>query len=96
MNTQFPALQIPSLTWTSFYYILQATPQRQALLVANAWMAAVDSGNAGLLSNLLCNTLHPPGVLQMLDDSGIELPKPFYSQRNLEQPILPEAVEVQS
>jgi hypothetical protein len=99
MNTQFRTLQIPPtppLTWTSLYYMLHAMPRRQALLVATAWKAAADSRNAGLLSNLLCNTLHPTGVLQVLDYSGIELPKPFYSQYNLEQPIPPEAGEVQS
>ena len=63
--------------WTSLYYKLQAMPQRQALLVATAWMAAVDSGNIALLSNLLCNTLHPTGVLQVLDYSGVELPHDF-------------------
>ena len=64
--------------WTSLYYRLQAMPQRQALLVATAWMAAVDSGNTALLSNLLCNTLHPTGVLQVLDCSGVELPPSFH------------------
>jgi hypothetical protein len=60
--------------WTSLYYKLQAMPQRQALLIATAWMAAVDSGSTALLSNLLCNTLHPTGVLRTLDCSGVELP----------------------
>jgi hypothetical protein len=60
--------------WSSLYYRLQAMPQRQALLIATAWMAAADSGNTALLSNLLCNTLHPTGVLQTLDCSGVELP----------------------
>lgn len=80
MKIQFRTLQMPptpALTWTSLYYMLQAMPQRQALLVAAAWKAAVDSGNAALLSNLLCNTLHPTGVTNMLDYSGVELPRPL-------------------
>ncbi len=80
MKIQFRTLQVPptpALTWTSLYYMLQAMPQRQALLVAAAWKAAVDSGNAALLSNLLCNTLHPTVVTNMLDYSGVELPRPL-------------------
>ena len=63
------------ITWSSLYYSLGGAPQRQALLVATAWMAAANSQSAALLSNLLCNTLHPTGVFQVLDYSGVPLPE---------------------
>jgi hypothetical protein len=60
--------------WSDVYPLLQGMPERQALFVALAWMAAVDSKQPALLSNLLCNTLHPTGVLNSLDWAGLELP----------------------
>ena len=62
------------MNWINAYCTLLGQPKMQAGLIGRAWMTAHDSGNAALLSNLLCNMLHPTGVCQTMDAAGIPLP----------------------
>ena len=62
------------MNWSNAYYTLLGQPKMQAALIGLAWLTGHDSGNAALLSNLLCNMLHPTGVCQTMDAAGIPLP----------------------
>ena len=62
------------MSWSEVFYMMAGQPQLQAALIGLAWMTAHDSGNAALLSNLLCNMLHPTGVCQTMDAAGIPVP----------------------
>ncbi len=64
----------PFPTWSAAFSAMLGDPPSQAALIAQAWAAAAQSGNAGLLSTLLCNTSHPTGICQALDFAGIPAP----------------------
>ncbi len=62
------------MNWSNAYNLLTGEPAAQAALISLAWNCAALGGNTALLSNLLCNMLHPTGVFQMLDAAGEPVP----------------------
>jgi hypothetical protein len=62
------------MKWSDVFHMMAGQPQLQAALIGLAWIKADESGDMALLSNLLCNTLHPTGVCQTLDAAGVPVP----------------------
>lgn len=62
------------MRWSDAFLALQGEPAAQAALISLAWNCAAQSRSSALLSNLLCNMLHPTGVCRMLDYAGEPIP----------------------
>lgn len=62
------------MKWVDVYYAMSGREQMQAALIGLAWITAGESGNAALLSSLLCNMMHPTGVCQTMDAAGVPVP----------------------
>jgi hypothetical protein len=62
------------MSWSNLFYMMSWHPQLQAALIGPAWIKAQESGDMALISNLLCNTLHPTGLCQALDFAGVPVP----------------------
>ena len=59
------------MSWSNLFYMMSGRPQLQAALIGLAWITAKESGDIALVSNLLCNMMHPTGVCQALDLAGV-------------------------
>lgn len=62
------------MSWSNLFYMMSGRPQLQAALIGLAWITAKESGDIALVSNLLCNMMHPTGVCQALDFAGVPVP----------------------
>lgn len=62
------------MKWSDVFYMMSGRPQLQAALIGLAWIKANESGDLALVSNMLCNTMHPTGVCQALDFAGVPVP----------------------